>query len=239
VALYDGVAGKTHQYVYITMDVSDSAAGGDWITTTDATGIVLTSAKKPAGLLQWPYPTQRIWGTLTTTPTATGDGAALKQLDWGLDMVPGCNLIVTTQRTRRTLKGLLAGSADICDHWMGQKLARPMLGYEGIPIWTCANLPLTESAGVGATGTGTTCGSIYFARIEAADGFSVYYWNEGGANVQVMDDGVLTNVGLPIYYRDLGEISTTLTNAYPRMTGHFCPVLKNTQALAEVHGIND
>jgi hypothetical protein len=152
-------------------------------------------------------------------------------------MVPGCNLIVTTKRTRRSLKQLLAGSADIVTHWMGQALARPMLGYEGIPIWVSDNLPLTETTGV--AGTCTTGGSIYFVRVDAYDGFSTYYWNEGGASVSINDDGVETPVGLPIYYRDLGEVSTTLTNHYLRMTGHFCPVLKNTQALAEVHGINN
>jgi hypothetical protein len=239
VALYDGVAGKTHQYAYITLDTSDCEGAGDVTTINAATGITLTTAKKPAGLAQWIHPDQRIWGTLTTTPTATGDAATLAQLDWGLDMVPGCNLIVTSKRTRRSLKALLAGSADIVTHWMGQALARPMLGYEGIPIWVCDNLPLTESAGVGASGAGLTCGSIYFVRVDPFDGFSTYYWNEGGASVSINDDGVETPVGLPIYYRDLGEISTTLTDHHLRMTGHFCPVLKNTQALAEVHGINN
>jgi hypothetical protein len=237
VALYDGVAGKTHQYCYLTLDGSDIEGGGDFTTVDAATGITLTTAKKPAGLIQWPYPTQRIWGTLTTTPTAAGDAASLAQLDYGLDMVPGCNLIVTTKRTRRSLKALLAGSADTVTHWMGKALARPMLGYEGIPIWVSDQLPITETAGVG--GTATTCGSIYFVRVDAYDGFSTYYWNEGGASVSVNDDGVETPVGLPIYYRDLGEISTTLSDSYLRMTGHFCPVLKNTQALFEVHGINN
>jgi hypothetical protein len=239
VALYDGVAGKTHQYVYLTMDVSDSEGGGDWTTTNAATGVTLTTAKKPAGLIQWPYPTQRIWGTLTTSPTATGDALSLAQMDYGLDMVPGCNLIVMPKRTRRSLKTLLAGSADIVDHWMGKKLARPMLGYEGIPVWVSDNLPLTGRCGVGASGTGLTAASVYFVRVDAFDGFSTYYWNEGGASVTVNDDGVETPVGLPIYYRDLGEVSTTLTDHYLRMTGHFCPVLKNTQALFELHGINN
>jgi hypothetical protein len=241
VAVYDG--DDTSLYILLTMDVSDSEGGGDWTTTNAATGITLTDAKKPDGLLSFVHPDNRTWGTLSDSPTAAGDGASLKQLDWLLDQVPGNRndlLILTHKRTRRTLKHLLAGSSDTVDDWRGTKLARPMLAYEGVPIYAHSSMPINRTPGVGGTiSTAGVIALVKLARDEEDGGFSTYFWNEGGSNYQVEDRGVKTGpVGVPGYYRDKGEMED-----YPdhllRLTGCFAPILKNTQCAALVDGIND
>jgi len=240
VAVYDGV--DTTKYIYLWFDFSDSDTGGDWTTTNAATGLTLTSSKEPDGLLTYVYPSQRVDGTLTGAPSNAGDAAALAQLDWLLDMVPGADFFITSKRTRRAIKSLLSGSADIVDHWKGMKLARNQLAYEGIPIFASSGVPITGEHYVAGTATATALSSISAVRMANGDGeggFMCYNWNEGPAATMITDEGNEQKIRLPIYSRDLGEVSTTLTDHFYRMTGHFCPVLKNTQAMATVWGINN
>jgi hypothetical protein len=241
VAVYDG--DDTSLYILLTMDVSDSQGGGDWTTTNAATGLTLSDNKEPDGLLTYVHPDNRTWGTLSDSPTSTGDGASLKQLDWLLDQVPGNRndlLFLCHKRTRRTLKHLLAGSADTVSDWRGEALSRPALAYEGVPIYAHSSMPINRTPGVG--GSITDAGVIMLvklARDEEDGGYSTYFWNEGGSNYTVTDGGVKSGpVGVPGYYRDLGEMES-----YPdhllRLTGCFAPILKNTQCAALVDGIND
>lgn len=239
--LYDG--DDASQYIIVDADQS-SLTGGDRETSDAATGLTFTTSKKPDGLLSYVHGAQRTWGSLSDTPTATGDGASLTQLDWLLDQVVGGRndlLFVTSPRTRRTLKGLLAGSSDTVEDWRGLALARGTLAYEGIPIYASTNMPTDRTAGTSSTGTGDASSAIILAKLARTDyeeGFSVFYWNEGGSQ-RIADPGMMEGSFMPpLYYRDLNEMET-LTDHLLRITGCFAPVLANTQAAAMVDGIND
>lgn len=244
VPLYDGV--DPTLFILLTMDVSDSEGSGDWTTTNAATGVTFASSKEPDGLYYWCWGEQRTWGTLTDTPTATGDALSFEQMDWLADQVPGDeeNLAyVMPQRTRRSFKALMraAGGIETVDTFMGRKLHRKVLGYENKPIWVNNNIPLTEAAGVGASGTGLTCTSVYLVRFAANpqdDGFALKYHTVGGPTVRVTDWNEEKQMPVPAYFRDIGEMET-LPDHILRMDGYFAGVLRNTQAMAEVHGIKD
>jgi hypothetical protein len=246
VALYSE---DTTQYLWVVFDESDSEAGGDYTTTSlggaNADGILVASSKEPDGLTTLIHPTMRTWGNLTASPNAAGHALALSQLDWLLDQVPGPKsemLFMMPKRTRRSYKALIlaAGALEYVDTWMGMKLDRRVLSYEGVPIWVSDHIPQNQTAGL--AGTATTCTSVHLVRVNPSQGFSCFYWNAGPPAVRVLDNGAYVPVPLPFYNRIVnGENAEmeTLPDQLFRMDTFAAPFMNGFQCHAEVCGINN
>jgi len=245
VAVY---AADTTQYLYITMDVSESAAGGDYTTTSlgglAADGITVATSKEPDGLFSWCHPTRRVWGNLTADPANAGAALALAQLDWLIDNCVGPKsekLFVMRRSTRRAFKALMIAAAGLeyVDTWMGNKLARPNLAYDGIPIMVSDGIPAAQKCGV--DGTCLTATSVHLVRVNQQNGFGCFYFNAGPPAARVNDNGIYRPVPLPIYNRIVNGNDGEM-EGYPdqllRMDTWVAPFLKNTNAHAEVCGIN-
>lgn len=246
VAVY---AEDTTQYMYISFDESVSEGGGDYTTTTlggaNDDGILVATSNEPDGLYTWCHPTQRVWGNLTASPLAVGHALALAQLDWLIDKVPGPKsekLFVMRRGTRRAFKALMiaASGLEYVDTWMGQKLDRRNLSYDGIPIMVSDRLPAAQKCGIGGTDLDAT--SVHLVRVNQKEGFGCYYFNAGPLAARVSDNGVYQPVPLPIFNRIVNGNDGEM-EGYPdqllRMDTHVAPFQKNIQCHAEVCGINE
>lgn len=237
----------TTKYVYVSFDFSDSDGGGNYTSTTlggnPSDYIVFASSKKPDGLASFCHPTQRIWANLTTDPADAGTALSTDMFDWLIDKVPGDkgNLVfLMPLRTRRSFKSLMGTSAlDYVDTWMGQRLARKTLSFEGIPIWACDSIPQNVASGIDDA-TSASCTSLFLARVDPTDGLGCFYYNGGPQTLVDPGNfgGTPGNAPCPIYYRELGEQSN-VPDYKDRMDTNIAPYLKNYQALAEVIGVNN
>jgi hypothetical protein len=253
-------------WIKVTFDVSDSAGGGDWTTTNAATGVTVSAALDTDGFATLCAPSQMIWGDGTAVGStsaytasdyfggANGDSLSLKTFDRLIELVPWAHLVpgrcafLMPSRTHITAKHLVgvggggsAGAGATVTEWMGQRLAKEMVGYSNIPFFINPDLPKNLSPGT--TTDATTVYLVYFA---AADGFHVQYDNAAGVAIPEAqtrssirsDADIGSEQPIPFYARWLPESDDAPYNKF-RVDGYFSGILRNDQGIAGCQGITD
>jgi hypothetical protein len=238
---YTLYSANTSLWVSITIDFSDSDAGGDW-AYTDA--LTFAANNEPDGLFKLVQPDKRWFGNGSATAGSTnGDAISLEILDLMLDELSGPpeeQAFVVKTRTRRALKTLMRGLSNVTvDNVMGVKLARPMLAYEGRPIFVSDRIPATET--VDAT---TDCTSLFGVRLSREKGVHMLYgaqmargatWQAQSASADIQKTG---STVLPMYLRALQERDDYATVPV-RLTSSLAVACMESAALVEIHGITN
>jgi hypothetical protein len=253
-------------WVKVTFDISDSAGGGNWTTSNAATGVTVSTATDTDGFATLVDPSQMIWGDGTAVGSssaytasdyfgsANGDSMSLKTFDRLIDLVPWAPLrpnrcgFIMPPRTAITSKHLLAvggggsaGAGATVEEWMGQRLAKPMLGYAGIPIFSNPNIPKALTPG-----TTTDATTVYLVYFDVSEGFHAQYANAAGvalptakAESSVRSDAEIgSEQSLPFYARWLQESEDAPYNVF-RIDGYFSGICRNDQSIAAAQGITD
>jgi hypothetical protein len=232
----------------LLFDVSDSAGGGNWTTSNAATGITVTAQNQIDGINALCHPDQRIWGNrnaITGEPTTNGDALSFSGMDALLDLIPfGVRsklAFFMAPRTRIAYKALYGTAAyPTVDDWMGTKLSRPQLSYEGVPVIANPSITLT-----GTVGTTTTATTVYLVYFDTETGYHLQYDNASGRGIEGVskqsssmstDEGVGSEKAMPWFFRVLPESETGPYNPL-RIDGWWAGVCKNQQAIAGMQGI--
>ncbi|MCU0292542.1 MAG: hypothetical protein MUF10_11245 [Thermoanaerobaculaceae bacterium] len=230
------------QWVKVTIDISDSAAGGNW---EDTVGLVFTDAKSFDGLSTLVDPSYRWYANgSATTPSTNGDALTLEIFDLVLDNLEGSpenQCFVARKGIRRAFKTLMRGSQiQMVDEWMGLKLRRPAMAWEGVPIFAAEEVTKAET--VGST---TTCTSLFGVHLNRVDGFHLFYgaqrsraniWNQQQVTADIRKDGGL--ITLPAFLRGLPEPDDRAVEPV-RLTSAMAAVARKTQCIVEVHGLSN
>lgn len=234
----------------LLFDVSDSEGGGDWTTSNAATGVTVTAQNQIDGINAMCHPDQRIWGNrnaITAEPSANGDALSFAVLDALLDKIPfGTRdrmAFFMKPRTRISYKTLYASNAyPTVDDWMGTKLARPQLSYEGVPVIVNDNITAT-----GKVGTTTDATQVYLVYFDTENGYHLQYDNASNLGIEgvsrqsssmTSDEAVGSEIAMPWFFRVLPESETGPYNPL-RIDGWWAGVCKNQQAIACAQGITN
>jgi hypothetical protein len=231
--LYDG--DDTTKYVTLTTDITDF--------TTGAVDLSLP------GALEFGLPTNmaglRQLAVLDSAqiPTIATDGAAitLAQLDELDEMVLGPKsekIFLTSARTRRVIKGLIAAAGGTRPaEFQDGTIDKNTLAYEGVRIVADSNVSITETQGA----SGAVCSSVYCLRLNKEVGFHLIAGAHNGPNEGVMSavadhDGVGGPIQLPVYMRKLGESYTKQQYKW-RISAGIATALKRSKSCAIRYGV--
>lgn len=227
-------------YVWVTIDISDAATNGNFTST-----LTFTAAKSIDGLAKLCDPSQVWYGNgSATTPSTNGDAISGEGMDLLLDNVAGPHeelAFVCRKGIRRALKTILRGAGgSMVDEWMGMKLKRPQLAWEGVPIF--ADDRITKAETVGGS---TWCTSVYLVRMNRQQGVGMFYGAQRGRGAMWSQDAVGADINVfgspinfPVYLRGLPERDDTATEPV-RLTSSDAMYCMATKAIASLRGISN
>lgn len=225
--MYDG--DDATQFVTLTIDVSDFTGGA-----VNVDGAAL-NIPRPAAMEGLGYQSLLDTAQYISSTGATGDAITLATLDALDDMVlaPKQNKIfVMNPRTRRAVKTLIANAGGTDQSSLqNENIAKASLVYEGIPIFSCPDIAITESKGGASALTSVYCLNIG----DPENGVHMFYGPQNGPNEGTMsavsEHSVSGPITLPVYLRRLPEMVNSAYFKW-RLTASLATVLKRSKSCA-------